>query len=207
MALALHLRTATREWHARAERAGVMGALLRGDLPLRSYQSLLRNLHAVYAALEPALARHREAPALAPLWDDRLARLPALTADLDALDPDWRGQPLATVARHYAERLADLDAERLVAHAYTRYLGDLSGGQVLRRLVAGRYGIAGPDGLRFYDFGGPNAVAALAQGFRVALDRLPVGAAGAARIADEACRAFRLHAELFDELAQEPVPP
>lgn len=43
----------------------------------------------------------------------------------------------------------------LLAHAYVRYLGDLSGGQFLRRRIAKAYGLdeEGEAGVEFYDFG------------------------------------------------------
>jgi len=46
------------------------------------------------------------------------------------------------------------DPSLLLAHAYVRYVGDLSGGQVIRRHVAKAYGtdVASGEGVRFYDF-------------------------------------------------------
>ncbi|KAL1407524.1 hypothetical protein Q8F55_006957 [Vanrija albida] len=46
---------------------------------------------------------------------------------------------------------ADL-APRLLAHAYVRYLGDLSGGQVIGARLRKAYGLSGLDGRRFYYF-------------------------------------------------------
>ena len=75
------------------------------------------------------------------------------------------------------------DAEALVAHLYTRYLGDLSGGQILRRAVVRAYGLAGPGettldaraGVAFYDFPEIGAATALDIGAsNWALTRLPV---------------------------------
>ncbi|TXT09105.1 hypothetical protein VHUM_02579 [Vanrija humicola] len=48
-------------------------------------------------------------------------------------------------------RNADL-APRLLAHAYVRYLGDLSGGQVIGARLRKAYGLPGLDGRRFYYF-------------------------------------------------------
>ena len=58
----------------------------------------------------------------------------------------------------YAGRIASLSASPepapLLAHAYVRYLGDLSGGQVIRRRVARAYGLEEDNGagVAFYEF-------------------------------------------------------
>ena len=69
---------------------------------------------------------------------------------------------LTTAATAYVERLAWLDerdAPLLVAHSYVRYLGDLSGGQVLGRVVAGALRLGDGRGTAFYTFGPPGAEA------------------------------------------------
>lgn len=54
----------------------------------------------------------------------------------------------------------------LLSHSYVRYLGDLSGGQVLRRRVAKAYGLAEDDdaGVEFYTFGSLEGARAGNQG-------------------------------------------
>ena len=201
--LAQRLRESTRALHADVERAGAMGALLQGRLERGGYVAMLRNLHAVYAALESALAAQAAAPLLQSFDLPALARADALAADLALLHgADWAAAlPLAPAAAAYARRLAALPATALVAHAYVRYLGDLSGGQVLARLGARRYGIAAGAGTRFYEFGDEARALALKQSFRDALSALPVTAAEADAVVDEALWAFRQHRLLFDELA------
>lgn len=212
MGLAQRLREGTRALHGAAERAGVMPALLRGTLPAPQFHRLQRNLQAVYAALEPALQRHAAHPLLAPLPLAGLLRSAALAADLQALHgADWAtALPLTDAARAYAERLRQLDwadPGALAAHAYVRYLGDLSGGQTLRRLVQRAYAISDSEGTRFYDFGPPERVAALAQDFRRALDRLPVDEDQAQALVAEACWSFRQHVRLFSELQADDLQP
>jgi heme oxygenase len=206
MPLSLRLREASRGWHSRAERAGVMPLLLRGQLAREGYVRLLRNLHAIYAALEPALKSHARHPALSAVLHDGLAREAHLRADLLHLHgAKWSGElALVTEATAYVERLLHLcaqDPPRLAAHAYVRYLGDLSGGQVLARLVGERFGLPGRDGLRFYDFGPAEAVAAQAAALRSGLDAMPLTAAQADAVVDEACDAFARHCRLFEQLA------
>lgn len=207
--LAQRLRDGTQPLHTRTEQAGVMPALLRGTLPAVGFHHLQRNLHVVYAALEPALQAHAHHPALAPLHQPVLARCAALAADLaDLHGPDWAtALPVLAAASSYAQRLQHLathQPEALAAHAYVRYLGDLAGGQALARVVRRAYGLAGPAGTRFFDFGSAEQVKALALGFRQGLDALPLGPAQVDSLVAEAQWAFGQHARLFEALAATP---
>jgi heme oxygenase len=212
MGLAQRLRDGTWALHTETERAGVMPALLRGTLPAAGFHWMQRNLYAVYAALETGLRQHAAHPLLAPLDTLPLARCSALAADLQALCGDgWaHSLPVLPVAAAYAERLRALAATQpalLAAHAYVRYLGDLSGGQALRRIVrqrGGMVGEAGEAGTLFFDFGPPAQVAALARGLRSALDTLPVDETQTEALVAEARWAFAQHVALFEELASTP---
>lgn len=205
-ALTARLRAATRTLHTEAERAGVMRKLLRGTLERRSYIALLRNLHAIYATLESALTRHATLPALAAFPFASLRRAGALAADLAVVgDVEWAGtHPLRPAAVDYVERLTEIDRAApalLLAHAYTRYLGDLNGGQRLRDIAARAYGLQDGRGTAFYDFGSTAEVDARIEAFRDALDRAPIDAGTSDAIVAEAQRAFALHVRLFEELA------
>ena len=220
--LTTRLRSETRALHSAAERSRLMGALLCGRLPLPAYCALLRNLHAIYAVLEPALRRHVADPVLAPVLAPDLRRAlwrsAALVADLQQLHgATWATaialQPATT---RYVQRLQALDATRpelLLAHVYVRYLGDLSGGQILSRIVArsltatadadasASANVSTPPGVAFYAFGDAAQTLALTQAFRAGLDAVRVDATTADALVGEARRAFELHCALFDELA------
>jgi heme oxygenase len=204
--LSARLREATRPAHRAAEQAGAMGALLRGRLEAARYARLLRALHAVYAALESALARHAAHPAIAPLDAAPLARAHAAARDLDALRAEGIVDPIAGLPRaalDYVARLRALEAgapHLLAAHAYVRYLGDLSGGQVLAPIVERAYRLAPGAATRLYDFGPREAVARRAQALRAALDALPLGDEGLEAIVAEAIDAFGRHVRLFEEI-------
>jgi heme oxygenase len=172
-----------------------------------AYCALLRNLHAIYAALEPALKRHARHAVLAPVFSPALARTDALAADLLALHgAGWADAfDMQPAAERYTQRLQELDATQpamLLAHAYVRYLGDLSGGQMLRRIVAVSMHPPVDTGTAFYDFGEPRETQALTQAFRVGLDKVVVDAASTDALVAEAVLAFQLHRALFEELAQ-----
>lgn len=203
--LAARLRTETRDLHTQAERSGVMADLLHGRLTQVRYCALLRNLHAIYGALEPALDRHVDDPRL---WRPELRRVHALEVDLDRLHThDWRlDNPLTPAAVTYVARLrnlADQAPTLLVAHAYLRYLGDLHGGQILSRLVQRQFNLDLPEGspgTAFYAFGDPAQVQTLARDFRTGLDALAPSLAD--DMVAEACAAFRLHRQLFEQLQE-----
>lgn len=181
-----------------------MGALLQGRIEPGEYNVLLRNLHALYEALEEALDRHAALPHIAPLRIAALYRAPALAADLARLHgAHWRSLPLAAAMSDYIARIAVLagaDPAPLAAHAYVRYLGDLSGGQILRDLVRRALALGGNAGTAFYAFGSDDEVTLLKAAFRSAMDGLPVNDATAAAIINEARAAFALHIRFFNEL-------
>jgi heme oxygenase (biliverdin-producing, ferredoxin) len=155
--LVARLRERTRDLHREAERSGILRELLHRRASRAGYALLLRNLHPVYAAMEGALILHRGAPGVRRM-PHGLGRMHAIESDLRALaGEDWETTlPLLKAAAGYVVRIVT-SAQRvpgaLIAHAYVRYLGDLSGGQVLKRLLAEAPGLAA-DELSFYDFGG-----------------------------------------------------
>ncbi len=203
------LREGTRDLHTEIERTGFMQALLRGRIDRATYCALLRNLQEIYGALEAALARHGAHPWIAPVMLAGLPRAALLAQDLAVLHgAHWQDDlDLVPGARQYVWRLDELEIAapgRLLAHAYVRYLGDLSGGQILRRIVAASLGLAGTSGTGFYAFGSPEEVAALARRFRAGLDAVVLDAAGVQALVAEARRSFALHRPLFEELMPAP---
>ncbi len=189
-----------------------MAVLLRGQLDRRGYALLLRNLHAIYSALEDAFSRCAAHPCLSLVIDPLLRRCDALAHDLRAVHgPHWAAELVCSpAALRYVHRLQSIvttaEVHRLVAHAYVRYMGDLSGGQVLRRIVTESIDVgSGPDGIDgtwFYDFGSTADVAAFKRRMREAIDRIPDGGAVHDEIVAEAQLAFSMHGDLFTELAE-----
>lgn len=188
---ALYLGTKT--LHTEAERSGIIRDLLRGQASRDGYISYLRNLLPAYEQLELGLLRHHDTPGLAELAAYRFDRAPAIKSDLAALcGDDWADLPLLDAGRAYGGRIAETaagDGSRLIAHAYARYLGDLSGGQILQRLLAKSPGLL-PAQLTFYDFPRFPDLAALKSGYRDALTRAGALAADPQGIIDEGATAF-----------------
>ena len=209
--LADRLRHDTAALHRQAEASTLMSALIGGTIEREAYVDLLRNLHALYVALESALARHRTDVRLAFACAPPLPRAAFIAQDIAALASDDARAPfeLAPATTRYVQHLAALaerEPLRLIAHVYVRYLGDLYGGQQLARGLRHRFGLTGDEGTRFYDFGPPQALPALRAAFRSALDALPIPAEQADAVVDEARAAFERHVDLFEQLSRGAAP-
>jgi len=202
--LTSRLKSATQELHGVAERAGSMSELLRGRVERSSYCLMLRNLHALYEALEAALDRHEHLPLVGPVRLPVLYRAGALADDLRQLHgTGWNELRLTEAMHSYVARLDHLSRTRpplLAAHAYVRYMGDLSGGQILREVVRRGLRLADGAGTAFYTFAGDVDAEVIKHAFRAALDALPVDDDLAQDIVAEARDSFALHIRLFEEL-------
>lgn len=204
--LSARLKHETRALHRQAEQSGIMQRLLRGRATRPMYCALLRNLYEIYAPLENGLQRHHAHPQVQPIFAPGLMRVAHLANDLVALAGEgWPTeiavQPAARAYRDALNLIGETRPHLLAAHAYVRYLGDLSGGQIVHRLVAKQLHL-GETATRFYQFGAPADVDLLLAQFRAGLDAIPLTGNDADEIVGEALGAFRRHVDLFEELAQ-----
>jgi heme oxygenase len=198
------LRQRTRGLHAEAERAGVIRDLLRGTANRTAYALLLRNLLPVYQALERALDRHRGTTLLARLARPEVYRAAAIEADLTLLaGRAWQDLlPLLESGRGYANRVAASasgDGARLLAHAYTRFLGDLSGGRVMAARLSAIF-TPQSAALRFYEFPGIADLAAFKVAYLADLDRAGSLVADQQPIIEEAADAFLCNIHIAKEV-------
>jgi heme oxygenase len=199
--LAQHVRESTLDAHRAAEERPFIVALMSGELSLADYTRYLAQFAWVYQALEARLPR----PTDPPLVDSRLYRLPAIESDLRALGvTDWRTEhPALRATAAYAAHLLALDPDdlpRYLAHHYTRYLGDLSGGQIIARLVGRHYG-ATAEQLSFYHFEGIDAVVPFKRAYRDGLNDLGLDAAATDSFVEEVSASYAFNSAIFDELA------
>jgi heme oxygenase len=200
------LKQATAGLHLRAERTGVVAEILHGRIDRQGYGLLMRNLLPAYEALESGLEHHRQAPGVRCIADPALYRADALVCDLQRLwGSGWRRSlPMLAEGRGYGEQIAaarEGDGARLIAHAYVRYFGDLSGGQILGRRIAAAPGL-GPSAHAFYEFPDIPDRAAYKAKFRAALDRAALEIADPDIVLAEATAAFELNIELSEAVAR-----
>jgi heme oxygenase (biliverdin-producing, ferredoxin) len=202
----VRIRIASRELHAEAHDSTFVSDLLDGRLDLCAYARYTAQLWHVYRALETMPPKAD--PLVGPFVRTELMRQQALERDLAfLLGPDWilSTTPLPTTIA-YVGRIKEVARTwqgGYLAHHYTRYLGDLSGGQVVRAMAEKTWGLAHKgDGVRFYVFDGIGNPAAFKREYRALLDALPVDEVEQRRIIDECKRAFRCNIAMLDELAE-----
>ncbi|KAB5592830.1 Heme oxygenase [Ceratobasidium theobromae] len=171
----------TKKSHDAASQSGFAGRLLRGELPKEEYIYYMMILWRIYRQVQAPIAYH---PSLPPptYRPTLLGRATRISSDLayllDTTPDEWRSDPLfqslisspprgVQSYTTYLEKLASstdpTDHARLLSHAYVRYMGDLSGGQIIKTKMSKKFGLpAVGAGATFYDFGtlngslGPN---------------------------------------------------
>jgi heme oxygenase len=205
VALAAQLREGTKKSHTMAENTGFVSCFLKGVVDKASYRKLVADLYFVYGAMEEQMARLQDNPVLAPIAFPQLNRREALERDLVYyFGPDWKAQiQPSPAAAAYVQRIyqvAKESPELLVGHHYTRYLGDLSGGQILKNIAQKAMNLGDSDGLHFYEFAAIDDEKAFKGTYRAAMDTLPIDQATADRIVEEANNAFHLNMTMFQEL-------
>jgi heme oxygenase len=198
------LRERTRAVHESSEGAVFMQDLMAGRGSRDDYIRLLAQYWFIYDALEEAGAVLADDPVVAPFVAGELTRLPAIEADLAFLiGDDWRDRIEALPsASRYAARIRQVGAtwpEGFVAHHYTRYLGDLSGGQIVRTLLQRHYDLEA-EALAFYRFDRIDKPKVFKDHYREALDAIDWTDDQRDRVIAEAAVAFEFNARLFDDL-------
>lgn len=203
------LRTASREQHEEARGSTFIGDLLGHKLGVEAFARYTEQLWFVYGALESGARQLAADPVAGPFIRPELFRLTALERDLEHLrGPGWRkGASALPATLEYAERIAACASTwpaGYIAHHYTRYLGDLSGGQIIRDTAEKTWGFSKKgDGVRFYVFEEIPNPAAFKRAYCELLDAVPGDELERQRIVAECKRAYGLNNAMFEALGEE----
>jgi heme oxygenase (biliverdin-producing, ferredoxin) len=192
------LRSATTSAHGHAETSHFMTAVMAGDIDRETYGVLVCQLQPIYAALDDAAAAHRSDPVYSPFFDPRLDRGQALHADIALLGGQ---RDITEATRAYSDHLTEVHDDPLLvlAHHYTRYFGDLSGGRAIAARLQTNLGLTPHDGLAFYQFDiGP--APAYKNAYRQKLDALALSRADEDLFIAEVSRAYALNSAVFESL-------
>lgn len=202
--LSTAMRTGSRVEHEAAESSLFMAELLAGRVNEVGYATYLLRLRQVYAALESVPALVTGDPYVAAVHDHALERLAAIDDDLEVWAPGQVVAAHSPAATAYRDRVLDSRewGGLYAAHHYTRYLGDLSGGQAIGRILDREFDLGGR-GIAFYDFAEVGRPKPYKDAYRSRLDALDATPADKQRIVEEVKVAFGLNQALFTELGQE----
>ena len=203
--LATQLREGTKKAHTMAENVGFVRCFLRGVVEKKSYRKLVGNFYFIYCAMEEELEKHKNHPVVSKIYFPELNRKKSLEEDLAFYyGPNWLEEiELSKGGQKYVARIREISEtqpELLVGHSYTRYLGDLSGGQILKTISQRAMNLNGSDGVSFYEFPTIKDEKAFKDGYRSSLAEAPVDDTMAEAIVEEANDAFGINMELFQEL-------
>ena len=204
MNFAKELKEGTKKSHSAAENTEFVKSFLRGVISKESYRTLVSDLYFVYSALEEDFKIFKNDPVLGALYLPELERVTALERDLRYYyGPIWRSivKPSEECQR-YVDRIHEVaksEPELLIGHHYTRYLGDLSGGQILKGIAEKALNLNG-EGLYFYEFDKIDNAKIYKEKYRSILDKLPLTDSQQNAIITEANYAFRLNMYMFEQL-------
>lgn len=203
------LKEGTKEAHDRAENTQFVKDFLKGNIRKELFKLATTALYFTYSALEEEMDRNKDHVAFAPLYfPTELHRKKALTRDMEYFfGEDWEEQVQCSQAtQKYVERIhyvGQNEPELLVAHAYTRYMGDLSGGQVLKKVAQRALKLPSTgEGTQFYLFENIDNAQKFKQFYRARMNALDLNLKTKEKIVEEANKAFEYNMQIFNELDQ-----
>ena len=142
------LKEATWEAHKNAERQAFVMDIFKGRVDPKLYAEFLYNQHAIYDILEATAMMHG-------LFNDipTVRRAPHIMEDFQELWGDAELPQLKASTRKYMDHIFKIreDIDKVMAHVYVRHMGDLSGGQMIKKRIPGEgrlYMFEDPDNLK-----------------------------------------------------------
>ena len=202
--LSSSLKIGTQDSHSAAESVHFVKEFIKGNIDKTLYTILIQNLLVVYEQLEELLEQHAPNHFPSLHFPKELSRVEALREDVDFFKGQVQSYKISQATQDYVRRLKHISESEpllLLSHAYTRYLGDLSGGKILARVAKRAMNLQGSDaGLAFYQFDNIPSAKLFKDSYRQALDDLELTDEQVERLVAEANVAFVLNMRIFEEL-------
>ena len=154
VSLSIRLRESSMDAHKHAEGSSFIKDLFQGKCSDEKYAQYIWALREVYQTLESAMTANQNQAQVSCVYYPELFRTEPLNNDLKVWSEGTVSENLKQAVSEYKNHLLQLQNSKphlLVSHAYVRYLGDLSGGQILGKILSKRF----PEnkGLNFYNYG------------------------------------------------------
>ncbi|KAL1919920.1 uncharacterized protein VTP21DRAFT_1852 [Calcarisporiella thermophila] len=199
------------------QKAGKMPFMLRfsqGTLSREVYARFILSFYHIYKALEEKMEEKASDESIKAIhFPKELSRLESIEKDLEFyLGPDWReeAKTLSPAVEAYINdinKAAERHPALLAAHTFTRYLGDLWGGQKLAKKLAKaldlpREGDFAYVGRHFYYFENISNLPKFRSMYTESYNQMKVDPELRREIVYEAINAFNLNMALFAELEE-----
>nr|YP_009397662.1 Heme oxygenase [Dipterosiphonia australica]ARW66848.1 Heme oxygenase [Dipterosiphonia australica] len=203
--LAQQLREGTTKSHSMAENVSFVKSFLGGVVDKNSYRQLIANLYFIYEAIEEQIEKNKTNIAVRAIYFPQLYRTQSLVQDLNYYyGSNWSAQIKPSSATQvYVDRINQIgysNPELLIAHSYTRYIGDLSGGQILKKIAKSAMQLTDNKGTAFYDFNLIDNESTFKDLYRKSLNNIPLSNNQVEHIIAEANISFNLNMKIFQEL-------
>jgi heme oxygenase len=203
MNLSKLFREGSTEEHSKAEKSKFIQAMFRGQLTKEAYIANLEGMLHLYTALEAELEKHKEDKNVSKIFYPELFRKKSLEQDLYFFRGDKynHGSPSKNTKKYtnWLEEISRSSPKNLISHAYVRYLGDLSGGQILGKIIRKTFTLQEGNGDLFYTFA-INDIDQFKNLYRSQLDSLDITDQEKQGLLHEVKIAFQMNGEIFSEL-------
>ena len=200
------LKSGTREVHGVADKLFTQN-FVKDVMDRATYRHFLSQLYFLYEAMEAELRRNETHPVVGPVhFPDELERVAAIEEDLAYYyGPAWRSEISCLPSmRRYVERVRKVGREQpelLIAHAYVRYLGDVSGGQIIKRIIGRLFTLpADGSGIAFFEFGRMESIAKFKEFYNGRMNALELDDETVTALVDEAKLSFQFSVNVFSEV-------
>ena len=192
-----------------AENTSFVSGFFKGIATQSAFANLVSSLYFVYKAMETEFDNTYDASVKALDYTE-LRRVASLEDDLQYFyGSEWRNviKPTSATKKYVAriQEIATTQPELLIAHQYTRYLGDLFGGQMMGGMASKSLGLEPGQGTSFYQFDQINDTKLFIDTWYSNLNKVDLSTEQKEAIVDEANLVFALNIEILEELEGSPL--
>lgn len=199
------LREGIWDIHSMADSSTVAQDMQEAKTTLDDMKKITAGLYYIYSILEEAIEQNKENIYVSKIYYPELFRVKAIEEDLEFyFGSSWQEQIYPTVAiQLYISRIkyvAKTNPMLLIAHAYVRYMGDLSGGQMIKQMIREALNLENGKGTQFYEFEKISDIIAFKKQYRASLDTLELTQSQIQAIIGEANLGFLYNVNFFREV-------
>lgn len=207
--LALLLDDGTRKSHNVAQNTAFVCGFFKGIGTKSSFATLVTSLYFVYDAMEKAFD-YTSDECVKSLDSAEIRRVSSLEKDMEYFyGSAWKDMisPSKATKEYVArvEEVASTEPYLLVAHQYTRYLGDLFGGKMMGGMATRSLGLEDGRGTSFYTFDEIRSTDKFITDWYRKLNDLNLTDEQKTAIVEEANLVFDLNIGILEELEGSPI--